>query len=500
MDAYMFLPELVLLAGGLAAFGMSLTDARAGALRAVALGFGLAYALAALGTLSVSGSLFYDAYRVDLFSQMVKCALGAGFVLMLLFGAELKGIPGEVRGEYYFFLLTALLGLTLLVSSVELITLFLALELSSYSLYLLVPMRQPAPNLRAPMEAAIKYLLFGMAASGIMLFGMSWVFGLAGTTYLPKIMTILHGQGDHPVMLMALTMLLCGMFFKLAVFPFHFWAPDVYQGASNDTTAFIAALPKIAAIAVLARFCGLCSPDSLRLPMLLTALSVVSMFYGNLTALVQTDVKRMLGYSGIAHAGYILLGMVTLQSWGFATALYYGIGYLFMMLTAFLVLCTVAPGGDNVSVSDLNGLSRRSPLLALIMAVSMFGLAGIPPFVGFMGKFMLLTSAYRAGHVLLVVFAAVNTAVGIYYYLQVVRAAYAEPAPSAVPVALTAFDHGEALPAPDGTALSAADGTALATPWGTRLAGVCLMALVLALGLVPETVVRMAATAMQAAW
>ena len=218
------------------------------------------------------------------------------------------------------------------------------------------------------------------------------------------------------------------MFFKLAVFPFHFWAPDVYQGASNDTTAFIASIPKIVAVAVLARFCSMAYPGEGHVALLLTGLSIASMCYGNLTALVQTDVKRMLGFSGIAHAGYILMGMATLQGWGIATALYYATGYLFMMLAAFLVLCVVSPDGRNLSIKDLNGLSRRSPMLAFVLGVSMFALAGIPPFVGFMGKFMLLTGAWRAGHTALVIIAAINTAIGIYYYLQVVRAVYTEAA------------------------------------------------------------------------
>jgi len=301
--------------------------------------------------------LFYGAYKVDLFSQLVKCVMSAGFTLMLLFGADTKGISVRMRPEYYFFLLSSLLGLTLLSSSVELITLFIALELSSYSLYLLVPMRTPSDNMRAPMEAAIKYLLFGVTASGIMLFGMSWIFGIAGSTYLEQILPAMrsalshadspHAFGAQAAALVGLLMLFCGMFFKLAVFPFHFWAPDVYQGASNDTTAFIASMPKIVAVAVLARFCSLAFPGEGHIALLLTGLSIASMFYGNLTALVQTDVKRMLGFSGIAHAGYILMGMATMQGWGIATSLYYATGYLFMMLTAFLVLCTVSPDGKK---------------------------------------------------------------------------------------------------------------------------------------------------------
>ena len=474
MNAHLFAPELVLLAGCLLAFCMTLTEARTQTLRLLVLCVGVAFAATSVLCLFAKGTLFYGAYRVDLFSQLVKCVMSIGFTLMLLFGADTKGISVRMRPEYYFFLLTSLLGLTLLSSSVELITLFIALELSSYSLYLLVPMRTPSDSMRAPMEAAIKYLLFGVTASGIMLFGMSWIFGIAGSTYLDQILPAMRTAGSHAAPLVGLLMLFCGMFFKLAVFPFHFWAPDVYQGASNDTTAFIASIPKIVAVAVLARFCSMAYPGEGHVALLLTGLSIASMCYGNLTALVQTDVKRMLGFSGIAHAGYILMGMATLQGWGIATALYYATGYLFMMLAAFLVLCVVSPDGRNLSIKDLNGLSRRSPMLAFVLGVSMFALAGIPPFVGFMGKFMLLTGAWRAGHTALVIIAAINTAIGIYYYLQVVRAVYTEAALH--------------------------DAEPIVPHAGARMAGICLVGLVLALGIAPESMLRLAREAVQAAW
>ncbi|WP_022658769.1 NADH-quinone oxidoreductase subunit N [Desulfovibrio desulfuricans] len=474
MNAHLFAPELVLLAGCLLAFCMTLTEARTQTLRLLVLCVGAAFAATSVLCLFAKGTLFYGAYRVDLFSQLVKCVMSIGFTLMLLFGADTKGISVRMRPEYYFFLLTSLLGLTLLSSSVELITLFIALELSSYSLYLLVPMRTPSDSMRAPMEAAIKYLLFGVTASGIMLFGMSWIFGIVGSTYLDQILPAIRAAGSHAAPLVGLLMLFCGMFFKLAVFPFHFWAPDVYQGASNDTTAFIASIPKIVAVAVLARFCAMAYPGEGHVALLLTGLSIASMCYGNLTALVQTDVKRMLGFSGIAHAGYILMGMATLQGWGIATALYYATGYLFMMLAAFLVLCVVSPDGRNLSIKDLNGLSRRSPMLAFVLGVSMFALAGIPPFVGFMGKFMLLTGAWRAGHTALVIIAAINTAIGIYYYLQVVRAVYTEAA-----------QH---------------DAEPIVPHAGARMAGICLVGLVLALGIAPESMIRLATEAVLAAW
>jgi len=367
---------------------------------------------------------------------------------------------------------------------VELLTLFIALELSSYSLYLLVPMRRDGAGLRLQMEASIKYILFGVAASGIMLFGMSYVFGLTGTTYLAQAIPAMRELSGSYAAVAALMALLAGFLFKLAVFPFHFWAPDVYQGASNDTAAFVASLPKVAAVAVLARFCSMASTvaapgvppvelmGSGHIQVALTALSIASMFYGNLTALVQTDVKRMLGFSGIAHAGYILLGLVALDAWGFATAIFYATAYLFMMLAAFLGLCAVSPAGGNLTVDDLAGLHKRSPWLAFVLAASMFALAGIPPFAGFMGKFMLLASAYKAGHVVLVAMAALNTAIAMYYYLQVVRRIYTVAPPSGA--------------------------QAISLDTGTRLAGAILVALMLALGLAPDALVQLTATAVRA--
>ncbi|WP_243438889.1 NADH-quinone oxidoreductase subunit N [Fundidesulfovibrio soli] len=471
MNALLFAPELVLIIGGLVVFGLSMVTAPPGAVRKVTLALALCNIAACVIALPQQGSLFYDAYRVDLFSQIVKLALATGFGVVLLFGTDLKDVAEDIRPEYYFFLITSMLGLNLLASSVELLTLFLSLELSSYSLYLLVPMRDERGGLREQMEAAVKYILFGVVATGIMLFGMSYVFGLTGTTYLYKLLPAMHAVMGQPVAWVALIMMLCGFLFKLAVFPFHFWSPDVYQGASNDTTAFIASIPKVAAVAILARFCALSTPETQAVITTLTALSIASMFYGNLVALVQTDIKRMLGFSGIAHAGYILLGFVTMQALGFATALYYVAGYLVMMLAAFLVICTVSPTGANVTIKDLNGLHKRSPLLAFTLAVSMFALAGIPPFVGFMGKFMLLTGAYKAGHLMLVIMAAINTAISIYYYLQVVRAIYTVPPQSEASIGLEP---------------------------GVQVASVFLLAAIIALGLAPEAIVQMTSTAVKA--
>lgn len=424
MKLILFAPELFLLLGSLFLFLLSTGKVVGRKARTVTLGIALFNVLVCLVCLPLEGTLFYEAYRIDFFSQMIKLVMAIGFAVVLLFSTELKGIDDEIRPEYYLFLTLSTLGLTMLVSSVELLTMFIALELSSYSLYILVPMRDDRTGMRLQMESAIKYILLGVVATGVMLFGMSYLFGLTHTTYFIELLPRLHQMMGNPVALIALAMVLSGFFFKLAVFPFHAWVPDVYQGASNETAAFIASVPKVAAVAMLIRLTAMATAEGQDLVNLFIVLSVCSMFYGNLVALQQTDMKRMLGFSGIAHAGYVLLGLVTMQEVGFAASLYYIIGYLVMNLAAFLVICKVSVNGENLAMDDLSGLHQRSPLLALTLAISMFSMAGIPPFVGFMGKFMLLTGAYKAGYLSLVILAAINTAISIYYYLSVVRVTY----------------------------------------------------------------------------
>jgi NADH-quinone oxidoreductase subunit N len=216
----------------------------------------------------------------------------------------------------------------------------------------------------------------------------------------------------------------CGLYYKLAIFPFHFWSPDVYQGAANETAGLIASLPKVGGVAVLVRFVSLAPPDNRAVPVLLTILAIASMFYGNLIALMQKDFKRLLGFSAIAHAGYALVGFVAMDQLGYAAALYYIIGYLLMVLACFVVVCKVSRDGTNVAIEELAGLHRRSPLLAVTLAVGVFALAGIPPFVGFMGKLSLLSAALSKGHLALVIIAMLNAAIAVYYYLAVVREAW----------------------------------------------------------------------------
>ncbi|MBU0481492.1 MAG: NADH-quinone oxidoreductase subunit N [Proteobacteria bacterium] len=466
----LFAPELWVLTGCLILFGVSLFKVSS---RTVKLWVGfiaLINIVVTSLTLFQEGPLFFNAYQIDLFSQLFKLLVAVGLGVVVLLGNEFPGIEKEVKAEYYLFMLLSSLGLMMVVSCVELLSLFIALELSSFALYLMVPMRDDRSGVRSQMESAAKYILFGVMATGIMLFGMSYLFGLTGTTYLGELLPRLHSIADQPAAVVGITMVLAGFFFKLGLFPFHFWLPDVYQGATNETTAFIASVPKLAAVALLIRVSALYLPEGQTASLLLGGLAVFSMFYGNLLALVQKDIKRMLGFSGIAHAGYVMLGILVLGETGYATSVFYIVAYLVMNLACFLVICNVAGKGENLQIDDLTGLYQRAPLLALILGISMFALAGIPPFAGFMGKFMLLTGALKQGYLAVVIMAAINTAISIYYYLSVVRVAYCSAADEVTPVPVSPL---------------------------IKMAGVMLVLIILVMGIVPSTFLNMATQAIR---
>lgn len=424
MNFSLFLPETFILLSALIFFCQTLWKSSDKTNQGLALFLSFIGVVIALFSLNLTGDLFYKAYRVDLFSQIFKFLISLGFFLVLLLSQKFKSIEEKLQPEFFMFLNLSVLGLMLMVSSVELLTIFIAMELSSYSIYILIPIRKQTGG--SQMEAAIKYIIFGAAATGVMLFGMSYVFGITQSTYLVDILKKMPLILNQPVAIVGLLLILCGFFFKLAVVPFHFWTPDVYEGSANETTSFIATMPKLAAVALLLRIVSLAGSGAGDLIQILVLLAAVSMTFGNLVALVQKDLKRLLAFSSIAHAGYVILGVLTLNSAGFAAAVYHISAYLLMNLACFLVICTVSQKGENVLVSDLSGLYRRSPLLAFTLAVGAFALAGIPPTAGFTGKLFLFTAALNQGHLTLVIVAAVNTAISIYYYLNIVRAAYGQ--------------------------------------------------------------------------
>ena len=374
-----------------------------------------------LASVKLEGVLFFQVYRVDLYSQVFKVILSVGLFLVICICSELNGIEERHHPEFYLLLTICTLAMMLLVSGVELLTIYVALELSSYSLYILVPLRR---GYGAHVESGIKYFLIGAFASAVMLFGIASLYGVIHTTYVAEIVKVLPGAIGRPAAIIGLLLTLCGFFFKLAVFPFHFWAPDAYQGATNQVAAFIATASKVAAVAILMRIIALSMGSSQYLVHVLVTLSIASMTLGNLVAIVQKDMKRLLAYSSISHAGYVLIGILSMNQGGYAGAIYYAVAYLVMTFTCFLVVVKVAHDGSDLKIGQLAGLHRRSPLLAMALMLGVFSLAGIPPTIGFTGKLLVFVAAMKNGYFTLVLIAMINVVISLYYYILIVRAAY----------------------------------------------------------------------------
>ncbi len=384
----------------------------------------------AVGIFSMNrtGFMFWDAYHIDGLSQFFKIIISLGFAIATLNALSSPTVKEDQRADYFLFFALSCLGLMLLSSAAELITIYLALEIASYSLYAIIPIRGKDPR---GAEAGIKYILFGAAATAIALFGLSYILASQHTTYLSLLATKSWAWADSPLAVTGITLFMVGFFFKLALFPFHFWAPDVYDGTSNETAAFAATLPKLGAVVILIRLVSLLKPE-IEIITILAVLAAASMTFGNLAALVQTDIKRILGFSSVAHAGYVLVGLVAVSAAGLSAAGFYALIYLLMNLTCFWVICSLSTNGKNLHLDDLNGLYKRAPYLAFVLAVGAFALVGLPPTAGFMGKLFLLTAAWNRGFNWLIIIAALNTAISIYYYLNIVRHAYTQESESAL--------------------------------------------------------------------
>jgi NADH-quinone oxidoreductase subunit N len=422
MNWFLFYPELYYFAVGMIFLFMSMArqnNSRRNYLTAWLLAaLGVVISLAAMRQ---EGLLFFQAYRVDLFSQVFKVLLSIGLFLIISICSNLNGVAERYHGEFYLLLFICTLAMMLLVSSVHILSIYVALELSSYSLYILVALRSDE---KIGLEASLKYFLVGIFASAVMLFGVALLYSTTQATYVTEMIRVLPGMLNSPAVAIGLLLTLCGFFFKLAVFPFHFWAPDVYQGAANQVTAYIATASKVAAVAILTRMVAVTGDGSIYLVHVLVSLAIVSMTVGNLAALVQKDFKRLLAYSSVAHAGYVLIGILSMNTAGYMSAIFYVTALLIMKFTVFLVVVEVADDGRNMEVSHLAGLYRRSPLLAMALMVAIFSLAGIPPTIGFTGKFLVFIAALEKGYFSLVLIAMINVVISLYYYLMILRAAY----------------------------------------------------------------------------
>ena len=376
------------------------------------------------------GVLFSGTYRVDLYSQVFKTMLSMGLFLVVCICTNLGGVNRKFHPEFYLLLFTSTLAMMMLVSAVHLLTIYVALELSSYSLYILVALQR---RQETGLEATLKYFLVGVCASAVMLFGLAVLYGSVKAVYLSELVQVLPTVIDRPLVVIGLLMSLGGFFFKLAVFPFHFWAPDVYQGAPNQVAAFIASASKVAAVAILMRFVAVSSGGSTYLAQALVALSIVSMTVGNLAAVAQKDFNRLMAYSSISHAGYVLIGILCMDAAGYAATIFYALSLMLMKFTCFLVLVMVAGDGGSLQIDQLAGLHRRSPLLAMALMLALFGLAGIPPTIGFTGKLLVFIAAMQQGYFTLVLIAMINVVISLYYYMLVIKAAYLLEPPNDLP-------------------------------------------------------------------
>ncbi len=420
LDFYYILPELVLTGGAMLLLLLAvLVPRRDGLLLWTALAIVAVTLVLVVEFFGVNVTASRGLLAIDGFAAFVKVVVLLSAALTLLMSAPYLKVEGIRVGEYYFLILCATLGMMFMASGVELITLFIGLETMAVSFYVLVGFLKPNPRSN---EAAVKYFLLGGFSLGILLYGMSLVYGVTGTTSLAGIAAALRGQDTSLVLMLAVILVGAGMGFKIAAVPFHMWAPDVYEGAPTPVTAFLSVGSKAASFAMLLRIFVVGLPAlGDEWSQLFWVLAVVTMTVGNIAALTQSNLKRMLAYSSIAHVGYLLIGVVVRTERGVAAMLVYLGVYLFMQLGAFAVVAAMRRRdiiGDELK--DLNGLSKRSPMAAFAMLLFMLSLGGIPPTAGFMGKVWIFGAAIDAGFIWIAVIAVANSALSIYYYIRVV--------------------------------------------------------------------------------
>ncbi len=364
---------------------------------------------------------FYGMLVVDDYAIFFKLAfLLAAALVALSATAFVKRHPGS-EGEFYGLLLFSTIGMMLMASTRELISIYLALELTSISLYLLAGVAKR--DLKSS-EASLKYLLLGAMSSAILLYGMALLYGLSGTTELGGIAKTI-GERTSPALLLGMSMVAAGFGFKIAAVPFQMWAPDVYEGAPTPVTAFLSVASKAAGFAVIIRVFTVALPAiQPEWVNIFAVLSALTMIMGNIVALSQRNIKRMLAYSSIGHAGYLLMGVAAATVSGVSSVMFYLLGYTVTNLVAFGVVVLASRAIPDDTIEGYSGLHRRSPLLALALAIALLSLAGLPPMVGFFAKFYLFAAAYQAGLTWLVVIGLLMSAVSLFYYTWVIRQMY----------------------------------------------------------------------------
>jgi NADH-quinone oxidoreductase subunit N len=427
-DYLRILPEIVLTFVGIAVMMLeAVSKGKRSYLGLIAL---LGIAVAFLGNVaaySSAGNAFQHMIVVDAYATFFRGLVLVAGALCILASISYLDQEGAQSGEYYALILFSLVGQCTLVTASDLLMVFIGLEISSIASYILAGyLRDDRRN----NESALKYFLLGSFATGFLLYGMAWIFGMVGSTNLDAIRFRLESVSTSPftvqIIAVAAALIFVGLGFKVSIAPFQMWAPDVYQGAASPVSAFLSAAPKAAAFAVFFRiFMTSFRPMEDRWILLVWGCALATMLIGNFAALLQTNVKRLLGYSSIAHAGYVLVALTAASDVGIAAAMFYLASYALMNIGAFAVISHVAAKHEHfVRVEDLSGLSRRQPVLAALFALFIFSLIGIPLTGGFFGKFYVFSAALHSGLVWLTVLGLVNSAIAAFYYLRIIVAIY----------------------------------------------------------------------------
>jgi len=398
-----------------------------------AAGILLALPLLAMQGHAIPQEVLGGMYRVDALAVFFKAIFIGTAFLVLLMTRQFQATLAEGHGEFYLLILTATLGMMFAASSANFLMLFVSLELVTITFYILTAYLKTHP---ASLEAGIKYLILGSVASAFLLYGVAFLYGASGSIQFSAIRQVVESTTLLPAGLMlGLLLVLAGVLFKVAAVPFHLWAPDVYQGAPTPVTAFFSVGSKAVGLLVVFRLLyEIFLPQAEAWTGLVAWIAGLTILYGNLGAIPQKNIKRLLGYSSIGHAGYFLIGVAAGTSLGATAINFYLVSYLFTNLAVFLVVIAFSRQVGSDEIRDYAGLSRRSPLLAATLLVALLSLAGIPPLSGFFGKFLLLLSAFHQAHLVLGLVGLAGVIISLYYYLLIVKTMYADPPAEAAPI------------------------------------------------------------------
>ncbi|MEQ1917020.1 MAG: NADH-quinone oxidoreductase subunit NuoN [Gallionella sp.] len=377
---------------------------------------------------------FHNMYVDDLMSDVLKLLTYLAVAMMMVYSRQYLILRGLFTGEFMVLALFALLGMNVMISANNFVTLYLGLELLSLALYAMVALQRDSA---VATEAAMKYFILGALASGLLLYGMSMLYGATGSLDLNAISdAIKHGVPNKSLLAFGLVFIVSGLAFKLGVVPFHMWIPDVYHGAPTPMTMLIGSAPKLAAFAFTARILveGL-QPLMHDWSSMLIIMAVASMALGNLSAIAQTNLKRMFAYSTISHMGFLILGFIGGGIEGYGSAMFYAVVYVLMTLGGFgMIMLLSRAGFEADTLNDFKGLNQRSPWLAFMMLLLMFSMAGVPPTVGFYAKFSVLNAIVQTGHTWLAVTAVMFSLIGAFYYLRIVKLMYFDAPESHEPI------------------------------------------------------------------